>query len=164
MWSRRLLATLEDGSSIPGARNNNLLGTRSVWPTLVSSVCCASLVQPPLDLDYKQGIRNCVESTIQPGSHQGNNKGIIYTHFTPTMVSLGKLHTIKRTLLRLLCSTFKQRLPTHYMDHLPTELLVMLCVVIRIAALYKNHTYLHCTCDLFLEHFDLSLSLKWQVI
>jgi len=25
---------------------------------------------PPLDLDLKQGIRNCVESTIQPGSHK----------------------------------------------------------------------------------------------
>jgi len=25
---------------------------------------------PPLDLDFKQGIRNCVESTIQPGSHK----------------------------------------------------------------------------------------------
>jgi len=25
---------------------------------------------PPLDLDLKQGIRNCVESTIQPGYHK----------------------------------------------------------------------------------------------
>jgi len=25
---------------------------------------------PPFDLDFKQGIRNCVESTIQPGSHK----------------------------------------------------------------------------------------------
>jgi len=25
---------------------------------------------PPLDLDFKQGIKNCVECTIQPGSHK----------------------------------------------------------------------------------------------
>jgi len=44
VWSRRSLATLEDRGSIPGAGNNNVLVTRSVWPTLVSSVCYASLV------------------------------------------------------------------------------------------------------------------------
>jgi len=37
--ARRLLATLEDQSSIPGAGNNNVLVTKSDWPTLVSSVC-----------------------------------------------------------------------------------------------------------------------------
>jgi len=30
--TRRLLATLEDRSSIPGAGNNNVLVTRSDWP------------------------------------------------------------------------------------------------------------------------------------
>jgi len=35
---------------------------------------------PPLDLDFKQGIRNCVESTIQPGSHKKITRA--HTHNT----------------------------------------------------------------------------------
>jgi len=46
---RRSLATLEDRSSVPGAGNNNVLVTKSDWPTLVSSVCYASLVSDSAD-------------------------------------------------------------------------------------------------------------------
>jgi len=35
---------------------------------------------PPLDLDFKQGIKNCVESTKQPGSHKEKTK--VHTHNT----------------------------------------------------------------------------------
>jgi len=62
--ARRSLATLEDRGSIPGAGKNNVLVTKSDWPTLVSSVCYASLVSAPLietlsrDLNYG--------ATIQP--------------------------------------------------------------------------------------------------
>jgi len=47
LWSRRSLATLEDRSLIPGGGNNNVLVTRSIWPTMiivVSSVYYTSLV------------------------------------------------------------------------------------------------------------------------
>jgi len=53
VWSRRSLATLEDRSSILRAGNNNvgLLVTKSDWPTLVGSVCYASLVTASADRD-----------------------------------------------------------------------------------------------------------------
>jgi len=35
---------------------------------------------PPLDLDFEQGIKNCVESTIQPGSHKEITR--VHTHNT----------------------------------------------------------------------------------
>jgi len=51
--ARRSLATLEGRSSIPGAGNNNVLVTKSDLPTVVSSVCYASLVFAPADRDLK---------------------------------------------------------------------------------------------------------------
>jgi len=42
--ARRSLAALEDQSSIPGAGDNNVLVTKSNWPTLASSVCYVSLI------------------------------------------------------------------------------------------------------------------------
>jgi len=59
VWSRRTIAKLQDRNSIPGAGNNNVLVIRSVWHTLVSSVCNASL-----------HLIWTLESTIQPGSHK----------------------------------------------------------------------------------------------
>jgi len=38
VWSRRSIATLEDRSSILREGNNNVLVTKSDWPTLVGSV------------------------------------------------------------------------------------------------------------------------------
>jgi len=53
VWSRCSLATPEDRSSIPGVRKNNVLVTRSVWPTLVSSVCYASYAwRSPLESEH----------------------------------------------------------------------------------------------------------------
>jgi len=51
----RSLARLEERSLIPNAVNNNVLVTRSNWPTLVSSVCYASLVSASADRDFKPG-------------------------------------------------------------------------------------------------------------
>jgi len=53
--ARRSLATLEVRSLIPGAGNNNVLVTESDWPTLVSSVCYASLGSASADRDLKPG-------------------------------------------------------------------------------------------------------------
>jgi len=41
--ARRSLTALENRSSIPDSGKNNVLVTRSDWPTLVGSVCYASL-------------------------------------------------------------------------------------------------------------------------
>jgi len=43
--------------------------------------CCvlSLLSMPPLDLDFKQGIINCVEPTIQPGSHKEITR-VPFTH------------------------------------------------------------------------------------
>jgi len=49
---------------------------------LLQSMPTLDLLQsmPPPDLDLRQGIRNCVESTIQPGSHKETTR--VYTHNT----------------------------------------------------------------------------------
>jgi len=51
--ARRLLATLKDRSTIPGMGNNNVLVTKSYWPTLVSSVCYATLDSAYADRGFK---------------------------------------------------------------------------------------------------------------
>jgi len=53
--ARRSLVTLEDQSSIPCAGNNIVLVTKSDWPTLVGSVCYASLVSASADWDIRPG-------------------------------------------------------------------------------------------------------------
>jgi len=55
VWSRRSLAMLKVRSSILRAGNNNVLVTKSDWPTLVGSVCYASLVSASTDRDFKPG-------------------------------------------------------------------------------------------------------------
>jgi len=57
--ARRSRTALEDQSSIPDAGKNNVLVTRSDWPTLVGSVCYASLVSASADWDLKPGFKCC---------------------------------------------------------------------------------------------------------
>jgi len=80
VWSRRSLATREDRSSIPGAGNNNVLVTRSVLPTLVSSVWYASLIHASTCSGLKAGYQKLCRVYNTTRLSQGNNKGIIYTH------------------------------------------------------------------------------------
>jgi len=51
---------------------------------------------PPIDLDLKEGIRNCVETTIQPGFHKEItiNKGTIYTHTRTQYIILLKVRSL----------------------------------------------------------------------
>jgi len=59
IYKRYYLVLLRDRRSIPGAGNNNVLVTRSDWPTLVSSVCYVCLVSASADLDLKPGSKCC---------------------------------------------------------------------------------------------------------
>jgi len=64
--ARRSLTALEDRSSIPDAGNNNVLVTRSDWPTLVGSVCYASLVSASTDRHLKHIYDHLSMSIAQP--------------------------------------------------------------------------------------------------
>jgi len=55
---------LENRSSIPGVGKNNVLVTKSNWPTLVSSVSYATIVSASADRDFKLGSKYW--ATIQP--------------------------------------------------------------------------------------------------
>jgi len=53
--ARRSFTALEDRSSIPDACQNNVLVTKLDSPTLVGSVCYASIVSASADRDFKPG-------------------------------------------------------------------------------------------------------------
>jgi len=55
LCGKTFASTHKDQRSIPGPGNNNVLATKSDWPTLVSSVCYASLVSASADRDFKPG-------------------------------------------------------------------------------------------------------------
>jgi len=87
-WGRHSLAMLEDRSWIPGA-HSNVLVTRSDWPTLVSSVCYASLVSASADRDLSWDLNVVAYNTARHNreitqqehtfhSHDGGTYTIIY--------------------------------------------------------------------------------------
>jgi len=69
----------KDWSLILGAGNNNVLVTRSVWSTLVSSVCYASFVHASTWSGLKAGYQKLCRVYNTTRLSQGNSKGTIYT-------------------------------------------------------------------------------------
>jgi len=81
--ARRSLTALEDRSSIPDAGNNNVLVTKSDSPTLVGSVCYASLVSASAYRAYKPGSKCWGNNTVRPQQADSHNKGINYILIHP---------------------------------------------------------------------------------
>jgi len=82
--ARRSFATLVDRSSSPGEGNNNVGQSDnnvSDWPTLVISVCYASLVSASADRDFKPRSKCC--ATINTASPQKRDYHNRSTHYIP---------------------------------------------------------------------------------